>query len=268
MFLVSDIIIYPIKSLGKVSLRQSQANIKGFQYDRRMMLTDDKGHFLSQRKHPEMARFKVSMADDSIMVIHDGEEISIPFKMKLKKSRSVTIWDDQFIAPEADKHIGVWFSEHLNIKCHLIFMDDNTLRAVDKKYAIHNETVSFSDGFPFLIIGSASLDDLNNRLAAPVSMDRFRPNLVIKTDKPFIEDSLDIFKIGDAVFKRAKPCARCIITTTDQLTAKRYKEPLKTLSSYRKENNKIYFGQNLICLQEGLVRIGDKSEPILNYFSL
>jgi uncharacterized protein YcbX len=255
--MLSEIFIYPIKSLGKVSLNQSYAEIKGFQYDRRMMLTDDAGNFLSQRKYPEMARFSVSMNIDGFLIHHDGEELFIPIKMNMKKSRQVTIWKDQLIVPEAGFIYSRWFSEHLNIKCHLVVMNKHTLRQVEEKYTILNETVSFSDGFPYLMIGSASLQDLNNKLKNPVPMDRFRPNLVISTDRPFIEDEFDLFKIGDAVFKRSKACARCIITTTDQSTGKRDYEPLLTLSRYRKVDNKVYFGQNLICLKEGRVNIGD-----------
>jgi uncharacterized protein YcbX len=253
-----DIFIYPIKSLGKVPLKRSEAQIRGFQYDRRMMLADVKGNFMSQRKYPEMARFKISLVDNGFMVNHNNNEIFIPFDIQPVKSRSIKIWKDQLIAPEADSHFSNWFSERLNTRCRLIIMNDHTVRSVDKKYAINNERVSFADGFPYLIVGSASLDDLNDKLDVHIPMNRFRPNLVIQTDIPFIEDNLDVFKIGSAIFKRSKPCARCIITTTDQITGKREKEPLKTLSRYRNVDSKILFGQNVICLKEGIVNVSDE----------
>ena len=171
------------------------------------------------------------------------------------------------MAPEADNYYSRWFSDNLRQECHLVFMDNESKRSIDNKYAVQNEQVSFADGFPYLIIGTGSLKDLNQRLATPVPMDRFRPNVVISTDAPFIEDDLEIFHLGEARFKRVKPCSRCIITTTDQLTGKRSKEPLKTLSEYRKFDQKVLFGQNLICLQEGLVKTGDILEPIVNYNS-
>jgi uncharacterized protein YcbX len=259
MYQLVDIIIYPIKSLGKVSLQKSLAQIRGFQYDRRMMLTDEGGNFLSQRRYPEMARFKVSLVDEKgFLVKHEGEELFIPLNMHGKKSRKVIIWDDQLLAPEADPYFSKWFSQHLNIKCFLITMDEQTRRHVDKRYAINDETVSFSDGFPYLMIGSASLDDLNDKTDVPIPMDRFRPNMVIKTEIPFVEDHFEVFHIGDATFKRSKPCARCIITTTDQNTGVREKEPLKTLSEYRQIDNKILFGQNIICLKEGMINIGEE----------
>jgi len=265
MYKLVDINIYPIKSLGKISLQSSLAQIRGLKHDRRMMLTDERGNFLSQRKHPEMTRFTLSLVDECFLVKHHGDELFIPMNLQSKGSRQVTIWGDQLLAPEAGPHFNKWFSEHLNIECYLIFMDEHTNRSVNKKYTVNHETVSFADGFPYLIIGSASLDDLNNRADVSIPMNRFRPNMVIETDIPFVEDHLDVFNIGGAIFKRSKPCARCVITTTDQNTGKREKEPLKTLSEYRKMDNKILFGQNLICLKEGMVNIGDEVITNSNY---
>jgi hypothetical protein len=191
----------------------------------------------------------------------------IPFNPISKKSRKITIWEDQLSAPEAEDQYNTWFSDQLNLKCRLILMDGNTIRHIKNKYAVNNEYVSYADGFPYLIIGTGSLEDLNNKLETPVPMDRFRPNLVISTDVPFAEDEMNIFQIGEAVFKRVKPCSRCVITTIDQLTGERSKEPLKTLSEYRKVDKKVFFGQNLICLKEGLVKTGDILYPISNFES-
>lgn len=254
---LEEIIIYPIKSLGKISVKVSEARIRGLKYDRRMMLTDSKGTFLSQRNVPEMARFNMSIEDGGFLVQHERGEILIPFNPISKNSRKVTIWDDRFTAPVAEDQFNRWFSDQLNLECQLILMDEHTLRPVHHKYAVANEHVSYADGFPYLIIGTGSLEDLNEKLKIPVPMDRFRPNLVISTDVPFKEDELDVFQIGEATFKRVKPCSRCVITTTDQLTGIRSKEPLKTLSKYRKYDQNIFFGQNLICLKEGLVKTGD-----------
>ena len=268
MITLADILIYPIKSLGEISLKRSMAQIRGFEFDRRMMLTDETGNFLSQRKYPEMARFKLSFDDKGFLVHYDRDELFIPLNLKIKKHRLVTIWNDQLLAPEADTCFSNWFSERLQTKCYLIFMDEQTQRPVNNKYSRNDETVSFSDGFPYLIIGSASLNDLNSKMKVPLPMDRFRPNLVIDTDIPFAEDHLDIFKIGDAIFKRSKPCARCIVTTIDQHTGKREREPLRTLSEYRKIDNKVLFGQNLICIKEGMVNIGDEVVTVSNYQDL
>lgn len=264
---LEEIYIYPIKSMGGISLQEAKALIRGFKFDRRMMLTDGEGQFLSQRRIPAMARFKLSTDDNGFIVQYGNDKIHIPFKLNPEKFRKVTLWNDRITAPEADDHYNRWFSDHLDQECHLVFMDKVSNRPVDPKYAVRNEQVSYADGFPFLITGTGSLADLNQRLETPVPMDRFRPNIVISTEAPFIEDDLGIFHLGEAIFKRVKPCSRCIITTTDQLTGKRSKEPLKTLSEYRKIEQKVLFGQNLVCLREGRVKTGDNLIPVSNYNS-
>jgi uncharacterized protein YcbX len=115
---------------------------------------------------------------------------------------------------------------------------------------------------PYLIIGQESLNDLNSRLEIPVPMDRFRPNIVFSGGVAFQEDSLRKVKIGDLEFQIVKPCARCVMTTVDQETGEKSKEPLKTLSDYRKINSKVYFGQNVVALETGKVRIGDLIQPL------
>jgi uncharacterized protein len=126
---------------------------------------------------------------------------------------------------------------------------------------VNNESVSFADGMPYLVIGQASLDELNTRLEIPVPMDRFRPNLVFTGGKAFEEDDWDKVKIGDAVFKITKPCARCVMTTVDQTTGKKNKEPLKTLSTYRNVKGKVMFGQNMLLLEGEKIRVGDLVTP-------
>lgn len=257
MFILDDIRIYPVKSLGGVSIQESMAKIKGLKHDRRMMLTDHKGDFLSQRTHPDMALFNTSINGDGFCIRHKDGELFIPLKIKLGNLRKVKIWDDIVTAPEADKVYSAWFSDRLKIECHLMIMTEAVNRKLDPQYSVQGETVSFSDGFPYLLTGTASLDNLNGKLEKSVPMDRFRPNLVINTDRPFAEDHLDVFRLGDALFKRSKPCARCVIITTDQSTGERGREPLHTLSKFRKKGNKVLFGQNLICLKEGKIKTGD-----------
>ena len=143
-------------------------------------------------------------------------------------------------------------------------MPESEKRNVDKKrkYISESHIVGFADAYPFLIIGQSSLEDLNSRLQEPVPMDRFRTNFVFTGGEPYCEDNLDDFKIGDVEFFAAKPCARCVITTTDQQTGKRYKEPLGTLSKYRNFDNKVMFGMNVICKSSGIVSVGDEIQII------
>jgi len=171
----------------------------------------------------------------------------------------VVIWEDVVIGEFYNHEIDEWFSDILGIKCRLVKMPESTKRIVDTTYA-KNKIVSFADGYPFLIIGQASLDDLNSRLEKPLPMNRFRTNFVFTGGKPFEEDNWKKFKIGNVIFQAVKPCARCVITTTNQDTAERLYEPLLTLSKYRKTNNKVNFGMNLICESTGEVMIGDKIE--------
>jgi uncharacterized protein YcbX len=157
-----------------------------------------------------------------------------------------------------EKSIQEWFFEALGKEVRLVLIDDKTSRPVDPEYALNGEEVSFADGFPYLITNQASLDDLNSRLDFPVPMERFRPNLVISGAQPYEEDNWDKIYAGSAVFKVVKPCGRCVVTTIDQDTAEKGSEPLKTLSTYRKINNKIIFGQNAVLVKSGSIVKGDE----------
>ena len=174
----------------------------------------------------------------------------------------VSIWDDNVSATHVSEESDDWFSNFLQRPVKLVFMSETGERSVDTKYADNNEQVAFADAFPYLLISQASLDDLNSRLSTRVPMNRFRPNLVISGTKPFEEDTWSKIKIGEIYFKVAKPSARCIITTIDQQTGLRNKDPLHTLSTYRTVNNKILFGQNLIALNEGALKVNDDVEII------
>lgn len=254
---LTGISIYPVKSLQGMSLSASHAGIRGLLHDRRYMLVDAGGQFMTQRQYPMMAAFETSLSDNGFRVTHHGESITIPFDNAPEGKQPVCIWDDRLNALLAPSLFSEWFSTHLGHSCKLVFMDESVKRPVPEKYRVNREEVSFADAFPYLITGELSLHDLNGRLDIPVPMNRFRPNLVFSGGAPFIEDSFTQFRIGGAVFKAVKPCARCIVTTTDQHTGSRGKEPLATLSTYRKSDNNVMFGQNLICLQEGELRIGD-----------
>jgi uncharacterized protein YcbX len=250
--------IYPVKSMGGVSLNESQANINGFSYDRKWMLVDENGIFMSQREYPELAKFRLSMIKEGFSISFDSENITIPFTIDTKKYKEVRIWEDMVKATLASDKYHAWFSEKLNYTCSLVHIEPHNERKVDPYYAKNDEKTGFSDGFPYLMISEGSLEILNQKLINPLPMNRFRPNIVISNDNGFIEDTIQIFTIGSARFKVAKPCARCVITTTDQNTGKRDKEPLKTLATFRKKGNKVLFGQNVICIKEGRVSIGDE----------
>ena len=262
MLTLSEINIYPIKSLGGISLHSSEVEERGLKYDRRWVLVDESNTFFTQRDFPEMALLNVSIESSGLKLQHKTkniEPLSIPFSFKHSKKDKVVIWEDIVIGEFYNSQIDDWFSKILGIKCHLVKMPETTRRVVDKKYA-KNKIVSFADGYPFLIIGQASLDDLNSRMEVPLPMNRFRTNFVFTGGKPFEEDNWKKFKIGSVNFEAIKPCARCVITTTNQETAERFKEPLLTLSKFRNFNNKVMFGMNLVSESTGQIAIGDKIE--------
>jgi len=224
------------------------------------MLVDENHRFISQREVPAMAFLKISLHEDGLLVQNTSTAdafYKVPFQPLTTEMIMVAVWSDTCAAQCVSTEADAWFSEQLGMSCRLVYMPDSTLREVDTLYAHNKEITSFSDGYPLLIIGQASLDDLNNKLEFPLPMDRFRPNIVFTGGQPFQEDDMQQFNIGDIQFFGVKPCARCTITTIDQQTAVKGKEPLKTLSTYRAKNNKIYFGQNLLYKGSGTIRIGD-----------
>jgi len=261
MLTVSGLYIYPIKSLGGISLNAATLTDRGFEYDRRWMLVDENDHFLSQREVNAMALLKVQLTATGLLVQNSskpGDELLIPFEPVTNESFIVTVWSNHCRAFRVSDEADAWFTKQLGLPCKLVYMPESTHRFVDSRYAHQKEITSFSDGYPLLLISQASLDDLNSRLPSPVPMNRFRPNIVFTGGTAFVEDSMKEFEINGVTFFGVKPCARCVITTIDQQTAEKAKEPLKTLSSYRMKNNKIYFGQNLLYRGNGVISIGDR----------
>jgi uncharacterized protein YcbX len=232
---------------------------KGLQYDRRFMLTDINGTFLTQRVYPVMALFKLSLEGDQLVIRFKEDTLTIPaVPTSLLDARQVKIWDDTVTANGVNPIYDQWFSERMNIEVRLVYFPEENARPVDPTYKVNDEHVGLADTYPFLVIGQSSLNDLNTRLETSVPMNRFRPNLVIVGADPYAEDTWRDFSIGTARFVGVKPCARCVLTTVNQDTGeKTNNEPLKTLSKYRLRNNKIYFGQNAVTLDLQHIAIGD-----------
>lgn len=266
MFIVSHLFIYPVKSLGGISVPSALLTDRGFQYDRRWMLIDEHNQFLTQREHPSMALLQTEIAGTGITVFHKqypAEKILIPFAASIHEKLMVKIWDDYCEAITISKEINEWFSNKLRVSCKLVFMPDDSLRKVDTRYAVNeNDITNFSDGYPLLMIGQSSLDDLNNLLPGPLPMNRFRPNIVFTGGEPYEEDEMEHFVIADINFYGVKLCSRCVITTIDQDSLEKSKEPLKTLAGYRTMNNNIYFGQNVLYNKPGIIKIGDELEIV------
>ena len=264
MLTLSEINIYPIKSLGGISLQSSVVEERGLKYDRRWVLVDESNKFFTQRDFPEMALIKVSVEQDGLKLQHKAitiEPLFIPFEFAHSKRDKVAIWDDNVTGEFYNPRVDNWFSEIIGIKCHLVRMPESTKRAVDEYYA-KNKIVSFADGYPFLIIGQASLNDLNSKMEVPLPMNRFRTNFVVTGGKPFEEDEWKKIKINEVEFDVIKPCARCVITTVDQNTGEKGKEPLTALSKFRKVNGNVLFGQNMVADNYGQIEVGSEIEVL------
>lgn len=264
---ISELYIYPIKSLGGLSLTEAVVEEKGLRYDRRFMLVDPAGDFMTQRTNHQMALLDVAIEQDDMLRVWHRHRPDDVLTLPLTVSESnapvsrelieVNIWDSVgvpawVVSEEADR----WFTRVLDKPCRLVYMPETTHRAVDPAYARQNDAVSFADGYPYLLIGQASLDTLNQRLADPMTMQRFRPNIVVSGSLPHEEDAWQHFRIGEMDFYGVKPCARCVLTTLDPETGKAGKEPLRTLSTYRQWKHKLLFGQNVLARKTGTLELG------------
>ena len=266
---LSEINVYPIKSLRGVSKQSANVYRTGFQYDRSWMLVDEDHKFITQRQYSKLALVDVDITEKQISLHAPGQAGLIVPNTARQNIIDVKIWSDQCKASVATDAVNEWFSKYLSKRCLLVTMAENYQRAVNPDYrSSSNDIVSFADGYPFLLITEASLAELNKRMqeegSPAVPMKRFRPNLVVKGTDAHDEDRWKKIKIGDCVFDIVKPCSRCIIPTINTDTGDKAKEPMKTLLTYRKKDSKVYFGQNLIPVyQPGLVlSVGDVVEVI------
>jgi MOSC domain-containing protein len=258
---LSGLNIYPIKAARGIQLHQSEVDEFGLRYDRRWMVVDETGQFLSQRSHARLTLVVPSIQGGALRVDAPGmPSLETSLDPSPSVSTRVTVWDDSCEATWIGEKAASWFSEFLDCSCSLVHMDDAMVRPADPAFASQGSRVSFADGFPFLLISEESLADLNRRLAEPVPMNRFRPNLVVAGGQAYQEDEWDTIEIGGIPLHLVKPCGRCVVTTTDQATGERGKEPLRTLATYRKRNGEVMFGQNVVHEKPGRLRVGD---PVL-----
>jgi uncharacterized protein YcbX len=258
---ISGIFIYPVKSLGGIPVGSASVMKKGLQHDRRWMLVDSGNIFLTQRIHTRMALFKMNFANEGFQVTYDGNDIVIPSAMEGESVRA-KIWDDEVTVQEVSTTHSNWFSKHLGFPCKLVAFPEENDRPVDVRYRLGDDHVSLADAYPLMMIGQSTLDDLNRRMEIPLPMNRFRPSVVFTGGEPFEEDHWDKFTMNNLRFAGVKLCKRCVLITIDQATGVKGTEPLATLSTYRKKDNGVYFGQNVIPMEPGKLSIGD--EIIIN----
>ncbi len=262
---LSGLFVYPIKSAAGIELSKAEMSDRGLKYDRRWLLVDPSGKFMTQRQHPRMALIQVQIGEQDLHITAPGiSKLTVPLMPSLETwptdAHPVTIWKDTCLALSMGAEAEAWFTEVLGTSCQLVYMPDESDRPVRYFGEVTPPfpQVSFADAYPFLLISEASLADLNNRLADPVPMNRFRPNLVVRGCDAFAEDQWSRIQVGAVTFWVAKPCSRCKVTTVDQTTGVAGKEPLVTLATYRAWDGQIWFGQNLLPENLGTLSVGDR----------
>ncbi len=252
--------IYPVKSLRGLDLTQAAVEPWGLAQDRRWMVVDVTGRFVTQREHGTMALIEATPTPAGLQLAAGTRRVEVATPDADAERVRVTVWGDTLGARVASPAAASLLSEAIGIACRLVWLDDPLSRPADPAYAPAGSTVSFADGFPLLLTTQASLDALNARLPAPVTCARFRPNVVIAGSEPWAEDGWRRIRIGAVAFTVAKPCERCMVTTVDPDTGLRpdKSEPLRTLARFRRDaRGGVMFGQNLVPEQDGTIAVGD-----------
>ena len=261
---LSQINVFPVKSLGGISQSSAWVEKQGLMFDRRFMLALSDGSMVTARKYPHMVKVQSSLTPDGLIFVAEGKP---PLRLKYSdfkmQEAPAQVWKDNFTAYTTTDEADDWFSDVLQQRVELLFSGEQSNRVREK--VGHN--VSFADGYPMLVIGQGSLDELNRRSPEHHSMDQFRANLIVSASEAFEEDSWKRIRIGEVEFEAVKACERCILTTVnvDKGEFRPSKEPLNTLSQFRaNERGGVFFGQNLVAKNEGMVRQGEVVE-VLEY---
>jgi uncharacterized protein YcbX len=251
---VSALSIYPIKSLSGIDLETAIVEERGLARDRRWMLVEEDGKFITQREDLGLLHFKVRLRPDGLMVESNIGSCHVPEKPS-GRPMNVRVWNSELEATIVSDEIDDWFTEARGRRCHLVAMPPNGTRHVNEAYG--GGPVSFADAMPILVLSESSLADLNARLEQPVPINRFRANLILRDTDPYTEDSWKEIQIGNLRLRSTKRCGRCLVTCTDQETGVRLTEPLKTLATYRLYNQNACMGMYYVPESPGEIRIGD-----------
>jgi uncharacterized protein YcbX len=263
---ISSLHRYPIKGCRGQALDRAEFDTLGVIDDRRLMLVDGEGRFLSQRELPALATLAPGLDGDLLTVECDG---AASLRVALQgdgEVRQVSVWGSRLAAHDQGDDAATWFSDVLHTPARLVRWGAAAGRTIDPHYSPRSDAqTAFTDGYPALITLEASLADLNTRLDAPIPMGRFRPNIVVSGGAAWDEDSWRAVTVGAMRFDAVKPCARCVVTTTDQQSGARHphQEPLRTLATFRTiPHLGAIFGQNLVHRGPGSVAVGDMVAPM------
>jgi MOSC domain-containing protein len=269
---VAGLFIYPLKSAAGIALDAMPLDDIGPRFDRRWMVIDARGRFMSQREVPRLALIQTSVAGpspaDAVLVLTTPGRapLAVSSPDPGAERMSATVWDDTVDVIRIGDVVDAWLADVLEVPCRLVYFPDESIRIADRAFNPLDRPIGLADGFPLLVVGQESLDDLNGRLRerghAPLPMNRFRPNIVVRGAAPFAEDGWRELVVGPETaaigLSIVKPCARCSITTVDQATGVRGKEPLATLATYRRgPDGSVLFAQNAIHDRTGVLRVGD-----------
>ncbi|MEN2413977.1 MOSC domain-containing protein [Flavobacterium mesophilum] len=258
VYSVKEIYIYPIKSLAGISLKSANAGEMGFENDRRWMLINTENVHVTQREYPIMSQFYPQILGDKIQINFEGETHEFSVNEHLGNAIESQVWDDKSEVFEVNKNSSKWFSDKLGFECRLVKINKIGARKHESSRTNETYNVSLADAYPYLLIGTESLDFLNDKLEEKITIKRFRPNIVVSTKNAHEEDDFKTFTIGEVQFKNIKPCGRCIMVNNDPQKGIVKKEPLKTLSKYRNVDNSVLFGTNLVSLNSGIISVGDE----------
>lgn len=262
---VSRLFVYPLKSAGGIALDRAELDALGVRHDRRWMLLDGAGRFISQRRHPRMALLRPRLEGDRVAVEADGLEPLVLPRPAVAGGTPMTVdlWGRPARALDCGRPAAERISSWLGEPVRLVYMPPELARPVNAAFAVdHGDRVALADGYPLHLLTASAIDLLNGRLATPLDVRRFRPNIVVEGAPPHAEDGWRLIRVDGVILHVVKPCARCTVTTTDQDTAAQGREPLRTLATYRRWDGAVHFGQNLIHEGPGELRVGSAVEVL------
>ena len=257
--IVSALYSYPVKSLRGHTQQRATVTAWGPDGDRRWMLVDELGQFVTQRQLPEMCRIGAVYRGDGVYLWHlSNPRVDIHVSTASAQTPcNVTVWEDRCTALDAGDAAAAWLSHQLGRPLRLCFIPDSSHRQVSRQFAEDGDRLGFADGFPFLLCNEASLQHLSSALGRDLEMQRFRPNIVISGAPPFAEDRWRRILIAGVEFDLVKPCARCAIPTVNLADASREPDVFRVLKNHRQRDGEVFFGQNMIHRSQGQIQLGD-----------
>lgn len=256
--IVSALYIYPIKSCAGIEVGGIRFDSRGPQFDRRFMIIDLHGHMVTQRELPGLCQIAPTLLPTALGLRAPGMvDLNIPLNAQDGQRTRARVWKHETEAIDQGEDAAGWLSELLGLQVRLVRWAEDMPRLVNRKRTQRNVHIAFADAYPALLLSEASLKDLNSRLKTPVTMARFRPNIVLSGCDAYAEDHFQEIALGELGMDLVKPCERCIIVNVDPISGDKSNEPLKTLASYRMQGNKVVFGRNGVHHGFGTVRVGD-----------